>query len=223
MLNPIPARGFNAFEYTIKESGRDKEVAEDIQQQVIEPLERSHIQLKYNGAKEWSTADSKHRDTTLNDTTRWLIAAHKLYLQALPTEGFDDIRQRTNNEIEELSKQLETNRPIAVPRILNSREELFLVIQILDTRGYVHYRLKNFQIAHGNLTAAIDLATGIVRELERHENAPGKDRLEYLRSTLAIMHYHRAVVYESLGHVDFQKRDLEMVRHYGAEPNPTLF
>ena len=223
VLNPIPARGFNAFEYTIKESGRDKEVAEDIQQQVIEPLERSHIQLKYNGAKKWSTADSKHRDTTLNDTTRWLIAAHKLYLQALPTEGFDDIRQRTNNEIEELSKQLETNRPIAVPRILNSREELFLVIQILDTRGYVHYRLKNFQIAHGNLTAAIDLATGIVRELEHHENAPGKDRLKYLRSTLAIMHYHRAVVYKSLGHVDFQQRDLEMVRYYGAEPNPTLF
>ena len=62
-----------------------------------------------------------------------------------------------------------------------------------------------------------------MQELERHDNALGKDRLEYLRSTLAIMHYHRAVVYESLGHVDFQQRDLEMVRHYGAEPKLTLF
>lgn len=223
VLNPSLASQFNEFEYKIKTSGGDVESAEEFKQRVIEPLERSHLQLKYNGAKQWTTADSQYRDETLNDTVRWLIAAHKLYLRALPTKGFDDIQQRTNREIDDLSKQLETNRPIAVPRILKSIEELTLIIQILDTRGYVHYRLENYQIATWNLTAAIDLATGAMQEFNRQKVIPDNGRIAYLRKTLAIMHYHRAVVYEALGHADFQQRDLDMVRHYGEEPEPTLF
>ncbi|MFL2871460.1 MAG: hypothetical protein ACJZ8O_12030 [Pirellulaceae bacterium] len=223
VLNPTLAKQFNQVEFRIKESGSNKEVAESFKRQVIDSLERSHIQLKYNGAKRWSITDKEYRDETLSDTANWLIAAHKLYLKALPKEGFDNIRQRTNNEIEALSRQLETVRPIAIPRMLNSQEEYLLILQNLDTRGYVHFRLKNYQVANWNLTAAIDLATGAMRELASKEIIPTDSLLTHLQKTLAIMHYHRAMVYEALGHGDFQQRDLDMVRKYGEEPNPILF
>jgi len=98
-----------------------------------------------------------------------------------------------------------------------------LILQNLDTRGYVHFQLKNYQVSNWNLTATIDLATDAMRELASKEIIPTDSLLTHLQKTLAIMHYHRAMVYEALGHGDFQQRDLDMVRKYGEEPNPILF
>ena len=168
-------------------------------------------------------AYKKYRDDALIELTNWLISANELYLEMLPDEGFADVRSKVSAEVDHLSEGIEKVRPIAVPVIPTTPGSYYQILQNLDTRGYVHFRLKNYQIATLNLTASINLATQLMKSLESEQLVQYESLLKSLPKTLAILHYHRAQVFEKLERVELQKSDLEMVRQYGEEPHPTLF
>lgn len=92
---------------------------------------------------------------------------------------------------------------------------------VLDTRGYVYYRLKQYDKALADLNEAIRLA-------DQEYEASRKGALD-LRSkklfarTNAVLHYHRALVLEALNKPDEAERDLARVRELGFEPGEQLF
>lgn len=223
VLNFSQAAQYKKHQREFAESGKNIEIAESFRVSVIDPLESALLLLEFNAAKRWSMADKKYRDDSLIELKNWLIAANELYLEMLPQEGFDDVRSKVSAEVDHLSEGLEEVRPIAVPVIPTTPTSYHQILLNLDTRGYVHFRLKNYQIATLNLTASINLATQLMKSLESEQLVQYESLLKSLPKTLAILHYHRAQIFEKLERVELQKNDLEMVRQYGEEPHPTLF
>lgn len=98
----------------------------------------------------------------------------------------------------------------------------------LDTRGFVKYRLGDSQAAKVDIERAVE----VWEKLVAYQEAQGlsgvrsyqseTERMSY-QQALAVMLYHRSLVYDRLGLKDEAKVDRERVRALGFEPNEQLF
>ncbi len=99
---------------------------------------------------------------------------------------------------------------------------------MLDTRGYILYRLGDFEAARADAERAVsawqagldrrqDLLLAGVRGYEAERE------IKLLKQGLAALVYHRALIYESLDMRDAAELDLQQVRELGFEPSANLF
>ena len=99
---------------------------------------------------------------------------------------------------------------------------------ILDTRGFLYYRLGKYQEALADLDAAVE---GMTKTYKQSAPTPSNgagvllaDEPPSAALGLAVMHYHRALVLEKLGQTEKAKADRERARELiGREPDETLF
>jgi tetratricopeptide (TPR) repeat protein len=100
---------------------------------------------------------------------------------------------------------------------------------ILDTRGFLYYRLEKYQEALADLDAAVEGMTKTYKQsAPTGTNRAGvsvlTDEVPPAALGLAVMHYHRALVLEKLGQTDKAKADRERAKELiGREPDETLF
>jgi tetratricopeptide (TPR) repeat protein len=116
------------------------------------------------------------------------------------------------------------------PNLLSTRQD---VAMKLDTRGYIHYLLGNNEAALTDLNQAIEQMEFVLRKYRENiddvrrqtVSASAVDEfIENLNRGLAVMLYHRGLVYEALGNHDRAQADLDRVRQItGREPGDWLF
>jgi|GEM_PF-1297359 len=134
------------------------------------------------------------------------------------------------------------NLPEALNRITESLEfrgdpdsinTKLAVAMKLDTRGYIHYLLGNYEPALADLNEAIEQTDDVRRFFEsnladlrrRSVSATAADQaIESANDGLAVMLYHRGLVYEAKGDEDRAEADFDRVRKItGREPGDWLF
>ncbi|MBC8353367.1 MAG: hypothetical protein H8E66_15315 [Planctomycetes bacterium] len=99
---------------------------------------------------------------------------------------------------------------------------------MLDTRGFIKYRLGDSKAARDDIEQAVASFEMFVAHLEARQFVSVRsyqseaERLSY-QQALAVMLYHRSLVYDRLGMQDKAKVDRERVRGLGHEPNASLF
>jgi tetratricopeptide (TPR) repeat protein len=98
---------------------------------------------------------------------------------------------------------------------------------MLDTRGYIQVLRGEYEAARADLDRAIDsmevilaAATGFKSHPDAREH---QQDLERLKHHVAVMVYHRALLFEQLGEDELAARDLRRVRRLGHEPGERLF
>ena len=103
---------------------------------------------------------------------------------------------------------------------------------LLDTRGFIHYLRGEYQQAKGDMDKAVDLIESNYAELSRQLSGEivgaidlrqGELSKERLAESVAVIRYHRALVYEALGDESAAEEDRQRVRELGHEPSPALF
>jgi len=99
---------------------------------------------------------------------------------------------------------------------------------MLDTRGFINYRLGNSKAAREDLEQAVQIWEQIVtyqetQRLPSVRSYQSESETASYRQALAVMLYHRSLVYDQLGMSDEAKVDRERVRGLGYEPNDQLF
>jgi tetratricopeptide (TPR) repeat protein len=98
---------------------------------------------------------------------------------------------------------------------------------MLDTRGYIHFRRGDFEIARKDLDPAVKAMEGEVMEKEQERDYIDRREFEReskeLRKSLAVIRYHRALVLDGLGKVQEAESDRRRVRELGYTPAPSLF
>jgi len=98
---------------------------------------------------------------------------------------------------------------------------------MLDTRGYIHYRRGNLEAAEADLNLAVAGMETQHRAFEQSRQYT--DRREFARQlkksrrSLAVIRYHRALVYDALGKSKEAEADRLRVRQLGFTPAPSLF
>jgi tetratricopeptide (TPR) repeat protein len=108
--------------------------------------------------------------------------------------------------------------------------------QVLDTRGYVYYRLKKYDLALADFDRAIERievdpelrgAAKVSAEREKRETEAGKADLEAAAPgvrAVAVIHYHRALALDALDRHDEAERENAFVRELiGREPDEKLY
>jgi tetratricopeptide (TPR) repeat protein len=99
----------------------------------------------------------------------------------------------------------------------------------LDTRGVIHYQLGEHEQALEDLNQAVagsDLrefehTAEAVRQIESAESI--ETQREQARMSLAVMLYHRGLVYEAIDKQEQAESDYAKVRELGFEPNEGLY
>ena len=99
---------------------------------------------------------------------------------------------------------------------------------LLDTRGFVHYRRGGSKEAKEDIERAVQIWETLVtyqetKQLPAVRSYQSESELASIRQALAVMLYHRSLVYDRLGMRDEAKVDRERVRGLGYEPNDRLF
>ena len=98
---------------------------------------------------------------------------------------------------------------------------------MLDTRGYVHYRRGNLEAAQADLNLAVTGMETQNKELEQTRQYTDRrefaQQLKKSRKSLAVIRYHRALVYDALGKPKEAEADRRRVRELGFVPGPSLF
>lgn len=104
---------------------------------------------------------------------------------------------------------------------------------VLDTRGFIYYRLGDHQTALDDLNAAVatiesplvDDWPQFARKSSRDSPDPRTVRMLLLKEkeTIAVIRYHRMLVHEALGHTADADADRKRVVELGFEPNEQLF
>ena len=111
-----------------------------------------------------------------------------------------------------------------------SRIELELIgtkAAMLDTRGYIQLLRGELEAAQRDLDEAVKLIE--VRLERRSQSTDYIDRREFElemeeeRQSAAVIHYHRALLYDRLGQTAEADRDRERIRQLGYEPGSHLF
>jgi tetratricopeptide (TPR) repeat protein len=115
----------------------------------------------------------------------------------------------------------------------NVEEAVRLVGQdgaILDTRGFIHYLRGDLESAIADLDLAVKkIEAGFKPQLRDHETRQYVDRrtaeanLRKAAQSVAVIHYHRALVYDALGKPGEAETDRRRVRELGFEPDDNLF
>ena len=104
---------------------------------------------------------------------------------------------------------------------------------LLDTRGFILYRLGEHQAALDDLNAAItQLDDSLVDDWPEYARKNSRDtpdprqvqhRLLAKKETIAVLHYHRMLIHEALGNTANADTDRQRVVTLGFEPNDHLF
>jgi tetratricopeptide (TPR) repeat protein len=102
---------------------------------------------------------------------------------------------------------------------------------VLDTRGYVRWRLGKLEDAADDLDSAVESLEAERRRITRRIKTVGlisrtslqTQELDQNALTLAVILYHRSLVYDSRGQAADAERDRNRVRELGYEPNDRLF
>ncbi len=97
----------------------------------------------------------------------------------------------------------------------------------LDTRGYIHFLRGDYPAARQDLDRAIELVERVLTEARGektyHDVREHQRRLNRLKHHLAVMYYHRALLFESWEKLELADGDLRRVRDLGFEPGDHLF
>jgi tetratricopeptide (TPR) repeat protein len=98
---------------------------------------------------------------------------------------------------------------------------------VLDTRGYLHYLLGNHDaaladmeraVAHGQLTYVHEMAR-LEREMQlRLDRRRQLQQKKALEQSMAVVYYHRALVYDAQGKKDLARRDYQRADALGYGP-----
>ena len=98
---------------------------------------------------------------------------------------------------------------------------------MLDTRGYIHYRRGNLAAAEADLNLAVQLMEQQHKEMEQtRQYLDGREfalQLEKSRKSVAVIRYHRALVFDGVGKPKQADADRQRVRELGFAPGPGLF
>ena len=115
----------------------------------------------------------------------------------------------------------------------NVEEALSLVGQdgaILDTRGFIHYQRGDLKSARTDLDLAVETIEDSFKPYQQvHQTHQYVDRrtadadLRKLAQSVAVIRYHRALVYDALNKPDQAEKDRRRVRELGFEPGEGLF
>jgi tetratricopeptide (TPR) repeat protein len=99
--------------------------------------------------------------------------------------------------------------------------------ELLDTRGFILYRLNRLDAALADLDrAALAIENRLVyQQSERNyiDAFEREEEIRQVRESAAVIHYHRALVREAVGRRDAAKLDLRRVRQLGYVPDENLF
>jgi tetratricopeptide (TPR) repeat protein len=98
---------------------------------------------------------------------------------------------------------------------------------MLDTRGYIHFCRGNLELARPDLDLAV---AGMEQEAKKEEQKRDYvDRLEFernlkeIRKSVAVIRYHRALLFDAIGKPDQAESDRHRVQELGYTPTPSLF
>lgn len=100
---------------------------------------------------------------------------------------------------------------------------------VLDTRGYLHHLLGNQEQALADLNEAIKLSVESEKgtfELQKVQDAAPKlkERLrKQFQEPLSVLHHHRALIHEKMGHVEEASADREQAKTLGYDPANGIF
>jgi tetratricopeptide (TPR) repeat protein len=98
---------------------------------------------------------------------------------------------------------------------------------MLDTRGYIQLLRGEYQAARQDLDRAIQPMEMILAKESGVKNYPDprehEQSLKQLKHSIAVMYYHRALMFEQLGEPELAARDLQRVHQLGHEPGDHLF
>jgi tetratricopeptide (TPR) repeat protein len=127
---------------------------------------------------------------------------------------------------------VEINESIALDLERRGQDEVLIPeAALLDTRGFIQYQRGEFQDARDDLEAAVKQYSVELRRWERRLKS-GKgivdlrlDRLQLQveKQTLAVVVYHRGLIYEKLEQTDLAEADFDHVRTLGFEPGDDLY
>jgi tetratricopeptide (TPR) repeat protein len=115
----------------------------------------------------------------------------------------------------------------ALSEINQALELVYENAAMLDTRGFIYLLQGNFPAAQADLDQAVQGAEQDLTVLTNRKDYV--DRLEFERQLagqregVAVIRYHRALLYERLGQADAATKDLDRVRQLGHQPGPGLF
>lgn len=129
--------------------------------------------------------------------------------------------------LERITKSLEFR---GNPKVLETR---LTIAMKLDTRGYIHYLLGNYEPALADLNKAVE-ETHLVRNFYKRNlddlrrNSLSETAVEQAIANadegLAVMFYHRGLVHEAMGNDREARADFDRVRAItGREPGEWLF
>jgi tetratricopeptide (TPR) repeat protein len=98
---------------------------------------------------------------------------------------------------------------------------------MLDTRGYIQLLRGEYQAARQDLDRAIQSMEMTLASASGVKNYPDpreyEQYLKQLNHSVAVMYYHRALMFEQLGELELAARDLQRVHQLGHEPGDHLF
>jgi tetratricopeptide (TPR) repeat protein len=98
---------------------------------------------------------------------------------------------------------------------------------MLDTRGYIQYLRGELEPAHQDLDRAVRETEGkLIAAREDKSYADLRDRdvgVSELEQTVAVLRYHRSLVYQQMGESELAAQDLRRVKELGYEPDEHLF
>ncbi len=98
---------------------------------------------------------------------------------------------------------------------------------MLDTRGYIHFLRGDYPAARQDLDRSIDSMERVLANTSGLKSYPDpreqQQDLKQLKHHVAVMYYHRALLFESWGELELAARDLHRVRELGYEPGDHLF
>ena len=143
----------------------------------------------------------------------------RAYIRAIADQDVELALEEIDQSIklyESLISPKETNAFASlISEILGGRGDPNPLASLIDTRGFVLYRLGNYEAAKAEVDRAIKLFR---RDLQGSSQSVLRDR-----ETLAVMYYHRALVHEAMQNQPAADRDFKKVRDLGSTPNPHLF
>ena len=151
---------------------------------------------------------------TVNQRLWASILNARAYARALSRENLADGLREVEQSLE-ISRSLQTSS-------LDLWAEL-------DTRGYLFYLLDRPADARRDLDESVELAEEIYRLVQKKSPAltteprTEKRNLESYRRSLAVVRYHRSLVYDQLGDKAAAQQDRQRVIELGFEPNAALF
>ena len=104
------------------------------------------------------------------------------------------------------------------------KNNIGILAACLDTRGFVHYKLGNYQEGLEDMERAViggELRWRTYRGLRNDKRY--REYIQDLQHSMAVFYYHRALLYKAVGETDAAEADLEKVIEFGETPGPKLY